>query len=409
MVFGIYCRKSVLTDKGESVENQMEICRNYILGRFGNENDIEVYEDEGYSGKNTLRPMFTRLIEDIKNNKLDYVVCYRLDRVSRSVSDFSNFIEMINKYKTGLICVREEFDTSRPVGKAMMYMASVFSQLERETIGERVKDNMIMLAKSGRWLGGNTPLGYDSIKVPYCDANGRTKTAVYLKQNDKIETVRKIYFYFIKYESLKKTAEKINSFGLMTGRNCEFTSLAIKDIITNPVYCRADDDAREFFKRSKTEIFGENKENGLAAYNKGSIGNVILAVGRHKPAVSGKCWVEAQNIICGIKVTSKKYTTRGKALASGIILCSLCGSNLYAVRRSGGKEFDYICKNKRNKQGCNVNNLKGSYADDEILKYITLSGDMYQDKINIERSMEILWDGKILKISKKTDKLQFNK
>ena len=63
MVFGIYCRKSVLTDKGESVENQMEICRNYVFGRFGEENEIKVYEDEGYSGKNTSRPMFIQLTE----------------------------------------------------------------------------------------------------------------------------------------------------------------------------------------------------------------------------------------------------------------------------------------------------------------------------------------------------------
>ena len=100
----------------------------------------------------------------------------------------------------------------------MMYMASVFSQLERETIGERVKDNMLMLARGGRWLGGNTPLGYDSVKHPYCDANGRTKTAVYLKQNGDIETVRKIYSVFMGCGNCKKTAEKINGLGLKTSR-----------------------------------------------------------------------------------------------------------------------------------------------------------------------------------------------
>ena len=131
MVFGIYCRKSVLTDKGESVENQLEMCREYIRNRFGDNNKIIIYEDEGYSGKNTARPMFRKMTEDIK--KLDYVVCYRLDRLSRSVSDFSALVEMMNRNKTGFICIKEEFDTSKPMGKAMMYIASVFSQLERET------------------------------------------------------------------------------------------------------------------------------------------------------------------------------------------------------------------------------------------------------------------------------------
>lgn len=145
MVFGIYCRKSVLSDKGESVENQMEMCRSYVINKFGENNEFILYEDEGYSGKNTSRPMFIKLTEDIKKKKLDYVVCYRLDRMSRSVSDFSSLVEMMNRYKTGLICIKEEFDTSKPMGKAMMYIASVFAQLERETIGERVKDNMTEL------------------------------------------------------------------------------------------------------------------------------------------------------------------------------------------------------------------------------------------------------------------------
>ena len=120
MVFGVYCRKSVLSDKGESVENQINICRSYILSRFGEDNVIIPYEDEGYSGKNTARPMFLKMREAVKNGDLDYVVCYRLDRLSRSVSDFSSFVETLNACKTGLICVKEEFDTSRPMGKAMI-------------------------------------------------------------------------------------------------------------------------------------------------------------------------------------------------------------------------------------------------------------------------------------------------
>lgn len=397
MVFGIYCRKSVLTDKGESVENQMEICRNYIFGRFGEENEIKVYEDEGYSGKNTSRPMFIQLTEDIKKQKLDYVVCYRLDRVSRSVSDFSAFVELLNRHKTELICVREEFDTSRPVGKAMMYMASVFSQLERETIGERVKDNMLMLAKGGRWLGGNTPLGYDSVKRPYCDANGRTKTAVYLKRNDDIETVRKIYSVFMGCGNCKKTAEKINRLGLKTSRGGPFTASSIRDIITNPVYCRADKEAFEYFENSGREICGDISDNGLTAYNKGAGEGEVIAVGKHKWAVSGKLWTDTQRMLGG---KSTVCLSRGKALASGVIICQNCGGRMYAVIRSGGREFDYICKNKRNKGDCHIKNLKGSEADGKIAEYINLSGDIYEDKLNIRRSLKILWDGKNLKIER---------
>ncbi len=100
----------------------------------------------------------------MKRQKPDYLVCYRLDRISRNVSDFSALIEELNDRNISFVCIKEEFDTSKPMGKAMMYIASVFAQLERETIAERVRDNMLMLARTGRWLGGTTPLGYTSEK-----------------------------------------------------------------------------------------------------------------------------------------------------------------------------------------------------------------------------------------------------
>ena len=405
MVFGVYCRKSVLSDKGESVENQINICRSYILSRFGEDNVIIPYEDEGYSGKNTARPMFLKMREAVKNGDLDYVVCYRLDRISRSVSDFSSFVETLNACKTGLICVKEEFDTSRPMGKAMMYIASVFSQLERETIGERVRDNMLMLARDGRWLGGRPPLGYDSVREPYRDGGGRIKTAAYLRQNGDIETVQKIYEYFFKYGSCKKAAEAANSIGLKTSGGRAFTSAAVRDIIANPVYCRADKDAEEYFKRSGKAIYGELADSGLISYNKGSPEGMIIAVGRHKHLLSGAEWAKAQEILNTCDSFALRSLERGSALASGTIICSKCGGRMYAVKRSSGG-FDYICKNKRNKAGCGMKNLNGAKADTEISKHIILSGDEYTDRLAVRNSLEILWDGERLEIRKKSDFMQ---
>lgn len=87
-------------------------------------------------------------------------MCYRLDRVSRSVGDFADLIRRLEGWGVAFLCIREKFDTSTPMGKAMMYIASVFAQLERETIAQRVRDNMCLLARTGRWLGGTTPTGF---------------------------------------------------------------------------------------------------------------------------------------------------------------------------------------------------------------------------------------------------------
>lgn len=396
MVFGIYCRKSVLTDKGESVENQLEMCREYIRNRFGDNNKIIIYEDEGYSGKNTARPMFRKMTEDIK--KLDYVVCYRLDRLSRSVSDFSALVEMMNRNKTGFICIKEEFDTSKPMGKAMMYIASVFSQLERETIGERVRDNMLMLAKTGRWLGGNTPLGYSSVREAYT-CGGRTKYACFLKSNGELETVERIFKAFEKSESLSKTTDIVNNMKLKTKNGLDFTNQAVKDILSNPVYCRADKKAFEYFENRNIKVYGEICKRGLISYNKNNDENVIIAVGKHLPIISGERWIKIQEMLIKDAAFERRGLLRGAALASGAIICGLCGEKMYAVKRSGGRGFDYICRRKRRKEGCLCKNLNGVVADEKIKKFLKEKDDIFFMKKEIRDNLLILWDGKELSIN----------
>ena len=396
MVFGIYCRKSVLTDKGESVENQLEMCREYIRNRFGDNNKIIIYEDEGYSGKNTARPMFRKMTEDIK--KLDYVVCYRLDRLSRSVSDFSALVEMMNRNKTGFICIKEEFDTSKPMGKAMMYIASVFSQLERETIGERVRDNMLMLAKTGRWLGGNTPLGYSSVREAYT-CGGRTKYACFLKSNGELETVERIFKAFEKSESLSRTTDIVNDMELKTKNGLDFTNQAVKDILSNPVYCRADKKAFEYFENRNIKVYGEVCKRGLISYNKNDDDNIIIAVGKHLPIISGERWIKIQEMLRTDAAFDRRGLLRGAALASGAIICGLCGEKMYAVKRSGGRGFDYICRRKRRKEGCLCKNLNGVVADEKIKKFLKEKDDIFFMKKEVRDNLLILWDGKELSIN----------
>lgn len=162
MKAAIYSRKSMFTGKGDSVENQVQMCKDY--GNRLNVDEYLIYEDEGYSGGNINRPKFQELLQDVKKKKFDVLICYRLDRISRNVADFSSTLELLQDNNISFVSIKEQFDTSTPMGKAMVYIASVFAQLERETIAERVRDNMLELAKSGRWLGGQTPLGFESEK-----------------------------------------------------------------------------------------------------------------------------------------------------------------------------------------------------------------------------------------------------
>ena len=160
----IYSRKSKFTGKGESIENQIELCRQYIAMHFGEDasENVLVYEDEGFSGGNLARPQFKKMMKDSQKIAFAAIVVYRFDRISRNIGDFAKLIEDLGDRNIDFISIREQFDTSSPMGRAMMYIASVFSQLERETIAERIRDNMHELSKTGRWLGGTTPTGYAS-------------------------------------------------------------------------------------------------------------------------------------------------------------------------------------------------------------------------------------------------------
>jgi DNA invertase Pin-like site-specific DNA recombinase len=201
----IYSRKSKFTGKGDSIENQIEMCKEYMNRKGDTDLEFLIYEDEGFSGGTMDRPQFKKLIKDIKSKKIDILVCYRLDRISRNVSDFSSTLEILKENNCAFISIREEFDTSTPMGRAMIYIASVFAQLERETIAERIRDNMLELAKAGRWTGGKIPVGFISERVKYIDESGLQREYSILNINEKeMEFVRFLYEKYLELGSLHK-------------------------------------------------------------------------------------------------------------------------------------------------------------------------------------------------------------
>ena len=182
-VFAIYSRKSKFTGKGESIENQIEMCRQYIARCFGQEqaDGALVYEDEGFSGGSTKRPNFQRMMKDVHSGKIQTIVCYRLDRLTRNTKDCFEFVEELEHYGATFISIKENFDLTTPTGRLMFTFVAALAQMERETIADRIRDNLQELAKTGRWLGGNTPLGYESEGTEYCKVDGKKRKTFHLK------------------------------------------------------------------------------------------------------------------------------------------------------------------------------------------------------------------------------------
>ena len=151
----IYARQSIDKKDSISIESQIEFCKYELRG--GN---CREYQDKGYSGKNTDRPQFQMLVEDIKRGLIARVVVYKLDRISRSILDFANMMALFQEYNVEFISSTEKFDTSTPMGRAMLNICIVFAQLERETIQKRVQDAWYARCQRGFKMGGRVPYGF---------------------------------------------------------------------------------------------------------------------------------------------------------------------------------------------------------------------------------------------------------
>ena len=398
----IYARKSKFTGKGESIENQIQKCRKYMVNFLTREKDdgrldaktgirfIE-YKDEGVSGKNMERPMMKKLLSDMEGGGIQKLVCYRLDRVSRNVKDFAELFEILTSLGVEFVSVSESFDTANPMGRAMISMSSVFAQLERETIAERIVDNMMALAKTGRWLGGKTPLGYVSKKVEHCDESGRKRSHFRLVEvPEEVEMVGLIFAMYLRLGSLTKLETYLLNKDILSRNGKPYGRYVLRAILSNPVYCTADSRAYQYLFKNSYGIYAEEAlfdgEHGLIAYNKNNnrvrgqrvndVKDWIVAVGEHKGLVLSELWIQVQEHLKRNAGLSYRYPKRIGALLSGMLRCGSCGSYM---RPKGGRTaqdgqiryyYQCECKERSRGQKCKMPNLSGNVADEMVVNRI---------------------------------------
>lgn len=394
----IYARKSKLTHTGESIAIQIDKCQNYIrsLPLYDDNTEIKVYQDEGYSGGNIDRPDFQRLFTDCMADKVSIIVCYRLDRISRNLADFTQLNQKLIKHKTTFVSISEYFDTSTPTGNLMLNMVMSFAQMERETIALRIRDNMLGLAQTGRWLGGTTPLGYQSIQLEHTDSI--TGKIHYSHKLEDIPEEEIIYHTLVNKYLEKGSLTAVETFshqtGLKTRNKKYFSRYALQTIFKNPVYAAADADTYHYFKSINANICMDisrfDGKYGLMVYNKldqstdkshleHPVEEWIVAVGQHKPFISGRQWVALQDRLKNGQKRAYRRPRRNTALLSGLIRCANCHSymrpkNYNRIGQGGNKIFAYMCeeKSKSKGQNCTMKNPRGNDVDrficDEIKK-----------------------------------------
>lgn len=396
MKVAIYSRKSKFTGKGESIENQIQLCKEYANNYLKDKNISEflIYEDEGFSGGNTNRPEFQRLMEDARTKKFDVLICYRLDRISRNVADFSTTLNSLQNNNIDFISIREQFDTSTPMGRAMIYIASVFAQLERETIAERVRDNMLELAKTGRWLGGVTPIGYETQSITYFDSEMNERKMVKLKQvPEELEIVKTLFEKYLEFKSLSKVETFCLQNNIKTKKGSDFSKSNIRIVLSNPVYVKTTEEVLSYLEDEGVTLCGTaDNEHGLLTYNKqktitndnGNTARVvrdksewIAAVSSQKGIIEATDWLEVQKTLSENKDKVPNLGKTHNALLTGILRCAKCGSTMqiahgHTSKKTGEKIYYYACSLKKFSKSsrCDNKNAKASELDLSVIKYM---------------------------------------
>lgn len=321
----IYARQSIEKKDSISIESQIEMCRRAA------DPDAVIYQDAGYSGKNTQRPAFSQLMADIKSGKIKRVFCYRLDRISRSVLDFSLLWDTFDQNDVEFTSITESFDTHTPMGRAMVIIIMTFAQLERETIVSRYTTNRYARSNSGIWAGGKAPYGFQIAKE---DINGK-KQSVLKPVAEKLEIVQ---WMFDRYASgtysLHSLAKELNLQGVIPeGRSEHWTAISVRRILKNPVYVCADVDVYSYYYSSTTIVNDVHEFDGThAAYltvkgGKSSSGTATLSLAHHKGIVSSGTFVAVQKALAGNQQIKNGVRSQLTWLA-GLMKCEQCGGRV---------------------------------------------------------------------------------
>lgn len=250
----IYARQSKDKKDSISIETQIE---HAVKEAGGGASLLKPYVDKGFSGKDTNRPAFQRLIKDIQKGCIKRVIVYKLDRFSRSLPDFSDTMKLFEKHGVTFVSTKEKFDTSTAIGNAMLSIVMVFAQFERETIQERITDNFHARVSQGWGMGGVAPYGL--AREPFIYRGIHTK--VFVGKEPELTTLCRLFSQYAKTDiTLGRLTKQLNEEGIPSPGNSFWDSAKISRILHNPIYVQADADVYRFYKAKGAAIINSVDE-----------------------------------------------------------------------------------------------------------------------------------------------------
>jgi len=299
------------------------------------------YDDGGFSGGTMERPALQRLLRDVENGIVDVIVVYKVDRLSRSLADFSRIVEMLERHNVSFVSVTQQFNTTSSMGRLTLNILLSFAQFEREVIGERIRDKFAASRRKGMWMGGTPPLGYDVVD---------RKLVV---NDEEADLVRLIFKRFLRIGSATKLAQELRRAGHTT-----------KSWVTQDGKPRR---GKPIDKGAIYKILGNRIYLGEAVY-KG-----ISYPGEHEAIIDQACWDKVQAVLAENTVTRSNHTrSQTPALLKGLIFapggCAMTPSHT----RKNGKLYRYYVATEAIKNGYSetaVRSVPAAEIEDAVLAH----------------------------------------
>jgi len=367
----IYTRKSTeegLEQEFNSLDAQREAGEAFIISQRHEGWTVmpQRYDDGGFSGGNMERPAMERLIEDVVNHRVDCVVVYKVDRLSRSLLDFAKIIETFDRNGVSFVSVTQQFSTTTSMGRLTLNILLSFAQFEREIIGERIRDKVAAAKRKGKFTGGTPPLGYD------VDPE-KTRLVV---NPDEARLVRHIFKRFTEIGSPLTIAEELNKKG-----------------ITTKAWMTKKGVFREGHPWNKTHIY-------RALYNRTYLGEVLhkdkTYPGEHEAIVTRDLWQRAHAVIEeNRRHRSQHIRAKAPALLKGIIRCGACDKAMSPVSTgTAPKNYRYYTCGRAAKTGyhnCPVRSVPAGDIEGAVigqLRAIFRSPEMVAQTYRATRELE---------------------
>ncbi|MEA4973475.1 MAG: recombinase family protein [Candidatus Metalachnospira sp.] len=360
-MIALYARQSVEKEGSVSIETQLDYCKSMIKINEQSK-EVNYYIDKGFSGGNIERPAFQQLINDIELGKIEKVIVYKLDRISRSLSDFVNIQKIFEKYNVGFVSSQESFDTSSPYGDVILKILMVFAEFERTSIINRVRDAYQKRSDMGFYMGGRQQYGFE-LKDTLID-DKKTKMLVPIKEQ--MEHVKFIYtLYSLNNVSLRKVQKALIKNHFIPSIGSGWPPSKINAILKNPVYVKADIDIYNYFLSKNVNIINSPQlfDGSHAAVLYGRTchcstlsdwSDMKLVLAPHEGVISSDIWLKCQQKTHRNKQLGKSMSNQSSWLA-GKIYCGLCGKKMTTInssRSDGTKRIYFTCSNKLNKKTC---------------------------------------------------------